>query len=441
MKKTKPGDKLLDDVQENLAKCVKCGNCLALCPVYLTEKGEASNARGKLSMAEAILQGNLYLADVNVQQQLFNCLVCTSCMQNCPSGVDVRRIILSLRALLVRERGLYPVKRMIFEALKKQPLFDRLMKTGAALQWVGLRRLPGNAGCELCFNRGLFMKRIFPGLARTPFRDQVPELVKTGYRKAKAVFFTGCAFNYLFPGTAWDVVEVLKENHVEVAVPKNQPCCGIVVLAYGDVEGARELARKNIDILENIGADYVVTACGSCGESWQYGFPELLSEDPVYGPKAQYWRNRAYDISIFLTRVVPYKRPKGFVEEVVTYHDSCHLKKVMKVFVEPRIILESIPGLTLKEMEKPDACCGGGGSYALTHPETSGAITRRKIADILKTGADRVVTGCPGCMMQLSGEGVKSGADLAVGHYISLLARAYREARKSRKEAGVKNAA
>jgi glycolate oxidase iron-sulfur subunit len=437
--KATPYDEL-KEVQEALAKCMKCGNCMAVCPVYLTEKQEGAYARGKLSIAEAVLKGELDLKNEDVQEKIFNCLVCTSCMQNCPCGVDVCKIMLSLRAALVRETGLHPIKKMIFGALKNQPFFDKAMKTGAVLQRMGLRKLPGNAGYEPRFTMGLAMKRIFPGLAKTPFRDQVPEFIKAKSRKTTVSFFTGCAFNYIFPDVAQDVVEVLKENGVEIVIPKEQQCCGIAVFAHGDIESARELARKNIDVMEKTGADYIVTACGSCGESWQHGFKELLSEDPVYSSKAEYWRSRIYDISTFLTKVIEYKKPEGFIETTVTYHDPCHLKKVMKVFTEPRAILKSIPGVTFKEMAKPDACCGSGGSYTITHLETSMKITSRKMADIKKTGVGMVITGCPGCLMQLSEGLVNSGQDNVAAHYISLLARSYREERKNKKNE-VKSAA
>jgi glycolate oxidase iron-sulfur subunit len=431
--KTTPYDKL-EEVQDALAKCMKCGNCMAVCPVYLTEKEEGAYARGKLSIAEAILKGVLNLKDKDVQEKLFNCLVCTSCMQNCPCGVDVCKIMLSLRAALARAIGLHPIKKMIFEALKNQPFFDKAMKAGAALQWMGLRKLPGNAGYEPRFTIGLPIKRIFPGLAATPFRDQVPELINAKNSKMKVSFFTGCAFNYVFPEVAQDVIEVLKENDVEIAIPKEQQCCGIAVFAHGDIESARVLARKNIDVMEKADADYIVTACGSCGESWQHGFKELLSEDSLYGPKVEYWKSRTYDISTFLAKVIDYKKPAGRLEATVTYHDPCHLKKVMKVFTEPRAILNAIPGVNMKEMAKPDACCGSGGSYTITHLETSMAITGRKMDDIQKTGADVVITGCPGCMMQLSEGLANSGKDHVATHYISLLARSYREARKGEPE-------
>ena len=428
--KTTPYD-MLEEVQDMLAKCMKCGNCMAVCPVYQTEKEEAAYARGKLSIAEAVLKGDLDLKDEDVQEKLFNCLICTSCMQTCPCGVDVCKIMLSLRAAMARETGLHPIKKMIFWALKNQPLFNVAMKTGASLQWMGLRKLPDNAGYEPYFTMGLPMKRIFPGLAKKPFRDQAPALIKAENRKMTVALFPGCGYNYILPRVAWDAVEVLKENDVEIAIPRDQHCCGIAIFAHGDIESARELARKNIDVMEKTGADYIVTVCGSCGESWQHGFRELLSEDPIYGPKADHWKSRSHDISTFLTKVIDYKKPEGRVKATVTYQDPCHLKKVLKVFAEPRAILKSIPGVTLKEMTKPDVCCGSGGSYTITHPETSMKIAGRKMADIRKTRADMVITGCPGCMMQLSEGITKSGQELVVAHYISLLARSYREARKS----------
>ena len=429
--KTTSYDKL-EEVQDALAKCMKCGNCMAVCPVYQTEKQEAAYARGKLAIAEAVLKGDLDLKDEDVQEKLFNCLICTSCMQTCPCGVDVCKIMLSLRAAMARETGLHPIKKMIFWALKNQPLFNVAMKTGASLQWMGLRKLPDNAGYEPYFTMGLPMKRIFPGLAKKPFRDQAPALIKAENRKMTVALFPGCGYNYILPRVAWDAVEVLKENDVEIAIPRDQHCCGIAIFAHGDIESARELARKNIDVMEKTGADYIVTVCGSCGESWQHGFRELLSEDPVYGPKADHWKSRSHDISTFLTKVIDYKKPEGRVKATVTYQDPCHLKKVLKVFAEPRAILKSIPGVTLKEMTKPDVCCGSGGSYTITHPETSMKIAGRKMADIRKTRADMVITGCPGCMMQLSEGITKSGQELVVAHYISLLARSYREARKSK---------
>jgi len=425
----------LDTVNDELVKCMKCGMCMAVCPVYLTEKQEAGVARGKIALAEAILKGQLDLDDKDVVEKLFDCLVCTSCMQNCPCGVKMSAIVPALRAAIVRKKGLHPVKKMIFGALKRRNLLNSAMRVGATFQWMGLKKLPDSEAYSPRFPIGLSLKRVLPGLASSPFRDQVPEVIEARPGKVKVAYFTGCAANYMYPQIGHDVLTVLKENQVEVIVPKEQQCCGVVVFAHGDVESARFLARRNLDVFEKTGVDYIVTACGTCGESWQHGFKELLAEDPIYATKAAHWSGRTHDISTFLLKVLKgYKAPQGVVEATVTFHDSCHLKKVMKVFAEPREILKSIPGVTLKEMAKPDACCGSGGSYTLTHEETSMGITGRKIADINNSGADEVVTGCPACMMQLSEGSIRFGRGQKIAHFISLLARSYREAKKGKGE-------
>ena len=132
----------LELVRNELAKCMKCGNCMAVCPVYLTDKAEAGVARGKIAVAEAVLSGELDVDDPEVVEMLFNCLVCKSCMQNCPTKVNFDRIMLALRAAVVRKKGLHPLKDMIFGLLKRPKLFDAGMKVGAVLQGLAFRDDP-----------------------------------------------------------------------------------------------------------------------------------------------------------------------------------------------------------------------------------------------------------------------------------------------------------
>ena len=260
-----------------------------------------------------------------------------------------------------------------------------------------------------------------------PLRDRVPEVVRPAQVKVKAAFFTGDSLNFFYPEAGLDLIEVLTENGVEVHIPKAQNCCGIPVLVHGDIETARKLARNNLDTFDATGCDYLVTGCGSCGGAWQHDYVDLFAHDPVYRAKAEHWSKRTYDVSTFLTRLIAFRQPKGQVKTVVTFHDSCHLKKSMKVFAEPREILESIPGVTLKEMSAPDTCCGSGGSYVLSHYDTSASIGRNKALDIDRTGADTVSTGCPACMMQLLDHVNRHGKQQKVTHYISLLAESYRK--------------
>ncbi len=428
-------------IKKEVDRCMKCGNCMAVCPIYGTDKVEAGVARGKVAVSEAVLSGELSVDDPKVYKMLFNCLVCKSCMQNCPTKVNFDKIMLAMRAALVRKKGVFWVKKMIFSMLKNPKLFDAGMKVGAALSGIAFRDYnmkdqklvsPRAPFAMVGGSLGLDSDKVMPELTSTPFRERVPDVVKTANPKIKAAFFTGCSINYFYPGNGMDIVEILKENNVETHIPKEQNCCGVAVFAHGDVESARVLARNNIDAMEQTGADYMIVGCGSCGGCWQHDYKELLSGDPVYGPKAEYWSKRVYEISVFLINVVKYRKPKGMIDAVVTYHDSCHLKKTMKVFNEPREIIKSIPGVTLKEMSKPDACCGMGGTYILTHYETGAEIGKRKIQDINETGADTITTGCPGCAMQLLDFSHRYGKNQKVTHYISLLAESYRKEKQNK---------
>jgi glycolate oxidase iron-sulfur subunit len=427
-------------IKKEVDRCMKCGNCMAVCPIYGTDRVEAGVARGKVAVTEAVLSGELSLDDPKVYEMLFNCLVCKSCMQNCPTKVNFDKIMLAMRAALVREKGIFWVKKMIFSLLKNPKLFDAGMRIGAALSGIAFRDYKLNdqrlISPRAPFARvggivGLDADKVMPELTVTPFRDRVADVIKVANSKIKVAFFTGCSLNYFYPDTGMDIIEVLKENSVETHIPKDQNCCGIAVFAHGDVESARTLAKNNITVIERSGADYIIAGCGSCGGCWQHDYQELLSGDPIYGPKAAYWSTRIFDISVFLLEVIKYRKPLGKLNAVVTYHDSCHLKKTMKVTNEPREIIKNIPGVIFKEMSKPDACCGMGGTYILTHYETGAEIGKKKIEDINNTGADTIATGCPGCAMQLLDFSHRYGKDQKVKHYISLLAESYRKEKQN----------
>jgi glycolate oxidase iron-sulfur subunit len=424
-------------VREELDKCMKCGNCMSVCPVYGADKLETSVTRSKIAVAEAVLDGELELDDPQVYAMLFNCLVCKSCMTNCPTKVNFDRIMLALRAALVRKNGMPWLKKMIFSTLKHPKLFDTGLRIGAALQPLVFKGdkaqksiSPRSPIALMGSAAGFDAERRLPELTVTPLRDRIDSVVRVINPKMKVAFFTGDSLNYFYPETGIDLIEVLTANNIEVYIPKEQSCCGVPVLVHGDVETVRTLARNNLDTFDKTGCEYLITGCGSCGGAWQHDYVELLAADPVYGPKAEHWAKRTYDISTFLTRVITLREPKGRIEQVVTYHDSCHLKKSMKVFAEPRQILKSIPGLTFKEMTAPDACCGSGGSYVLSHFETSSAIGRKKADDISHTQADTVSVGCPACMMQLLDNVNRFGQAQQVTHFVSLLAESYRREAK-----------
>lgn len=420
------------EIRSEVERCMKCGNCTAVCPVYKEDTTEAGVARGKIALAQAVLDGKLEL-NQSVIDRMSNCLICMSCMTNCPCRVKFDKIALAMRAEMKRKKGLHPIKKVIFGTLKRPALFDLGLKIGSRFQPLIFKHHADINANSPRFPMGLDMKRIVPPLAKTPFRDAVPETIKVDKPVKRVAFFTGCSLNYMSPEIGHSLVNVLKENNVEVVVPKGQHCCGLVVWASGDIETARDMARSNIDIMDKYDVDAIVVACGSCGGSWKHGFHEVLAEDPVYSKKAEAYTTKTYDISEFLTKVVPIDRAKlGNVDVTITYHDSCHLKKGANVFVEPRNLLNSIPGLIFNEMKKPDACCGGGGSFSITNYDMSMKINKRKIEDINGTGAKVVITGCPGCRMHIADGINRFGNKQEVLHTMQVLDQAYQNGKKKK---------
>lgn len=415
-------------LKRELIRCMKCGNCMAVCPVYGTEVKESAVARGKIALGEAYLEGKI--RDKDLMNLIYNCLVCKSCMLACPTGVKYDKIILALRHKLAKDLGKPWVKKLAFWALTHPSLFDKGLKAFSKMQGFFLEKRGPKLRAPRAFLRTLGKRFdeyfVLPEFASKSFRDSTPEVVEVSNPQATALFFTGCSINYLYPEIGDDILFVLKKNAIKTLIPKGQNCCGMPVMVHGDIEKAKELAKNNLDLFERINPEYIITGCASCGSALKHEYPMIFEGDQEYETKAKKWAEKVYDITSFLLKVIKLKKPKAELKLKVTYHDPCHLKKSMKVWVEPRELLKAIPGVELVEMKKPDTCCGSGGSYHLAYADTSLKILQSKMEDVKNTKAEVVATECPACMMQL-GEGTQRyKVNAKVKHVISLLAEAYR---------------
>ena len=425
----------LDSITEELHKCMKCGNCQAVCPIYKETRQEVGVARGKISLAEYILSGEIEMTE-GMADRFSLCTTCMACNNNCPCGVRFDKIILAARAEAVRKKGLHPVKKIAFTALKMQRMFDFGMKTGSIFQGVALKHLPHKSDrmARMRFDIGIGTEKVFPMLAKKPLRSEYPEVIRVKNPKMRVAFFTGCMINYFYTDIGKAVVEVLTENDIEVVIPSGQGCCGIPASVNGDVVSARALAKRNLRAFEKNGADALVVACSSGGTAWKHVFSELLDNDPEFKGLADKWAGKSYDISEFLIHKVPFKKEGlGRVSRKVTYHDPCHLNRGQGINKEPREILKSIPGVELIEMKEPGRCCGMAGSFSLVHPDLSVQISDRKTADIAQTHTDTVATGCPACRLQLQSGVENAGIQEQVVHTIQILAESYRAGKKELK--------
>jgi glycolate oxidase iron-sulfur subunit len=414
----------IESLEAEIAKCMKCGNCQAVCPIYKEDMAEWSVARGKIKLARDLLRGDLEYTDR--MEKIFSlCLTCQACAENCPCGVRPDKIILATRAAMVEKKGLPAAKKAAFSLLKHPVPFRLSMQVGSKFQGVGLRKVADSPLVKPRFPIGLDMRRVVRPLANKSLLSRVPEVTRVDNPRARVVFFTGCMLNYIYTDAGMAVIDVLAANGIDVITPKAQHCCGIPVIMNGDLKTARQIARYNIDILSGYDCDAVITHCGTGIDAWVHHYPEILADEDGYAEKAKSFAAKTYDLSQYLVDVAGFKKPEASVDAVVTYHDPCHMVRGVGVSTQPRKVIQSIPGIVFKEMKKPNRCCGSAGSFSLTHYSLSSKIRDRKSDDILSTQPDIVLTSCGACRMQIE-EGLHhAGSSASVQHVAEVLAAAY----------------
>lgn len=428
-RKTDQG-RILAELQQELSKCVKCGACQSVCPIYAEGKRERDVARGKIALVEAVAEGSLP-STKDYDHILNNCLLCMACVENCSSSVRVDKIVTGAREALVQKRGLSWPRRRVHSLLKGgRRTLETLFRGGSLAQSLLFRKVPESSGLRRRFALpGVEAGQILPRLSGKPFRSRYPEGVTGRGLTRQVVFFTGCSTHFILPRIGEALLKVLHELGVGVTMPRDQNCCGAPVEAAGDRECFLSLARGNLEALggSNSGLK-VIVCCSSGGYMFKTVYPELFSEDPELSQIAAGLAARTYDISEYLVQEVGLDRiaeritaPCG---QRTTYHDPCHLKRGQGVSREPRHLLELCCQGGFVEMAEPDRCCGLGGTYGVTHREMSKKIREHKVKHILEQQAEQVATGCPACMIQLQDGLHQTGQGIRVKHTIEVVAQA-----------------
>jgi glycolate oxidase iron-sulfur subunit len=415
------------EIEQETIKCMKCGNCQAVCPLYQETKSEGAVARGKIKLTEEVLEGKLEYTQ-RLAKIFETCLQCKACAVACPCGVEPDKIVLAARAKLAQERGLPSIKKLIFKVLSSPALFKTGLAVGARTQGLFFKQREDGQSTRIPIS-GIVLRRVIPKLAKTSFLNMVPENNNVPDARMTVAFFSGCTTNFAYPNVGTSIIEIMKQNKINVIVPKAQHCCGLPVLMHGDVATATEMAKSHVDIFSKYQVDAIITVCGTCGESFQTNYPELLKDDPEYSEKAQMLAKKNYDFAQFLVDVAVLDKSKlGPIDATVTYHVPCHIGRSMKAAQQQLEIIKSIPGIKFKPLKDPDRCCGGAGSFSLTHYDLSYDILKHKLDDIKSTGADYVITGCGSCRMQLNDGISQEKMPQKVLHTAELLAQAYQNA-------------
>jgi L-lactate dehydrogenase complex protein LldE len=213
--------------------------------------------------------------------------------------------------------------------------------------------------------------------------------------------FVTCLVDLMRPSIGFAAIKLLESAGCEVVVPATQTCCGQPGYNSGDRSSAKALARKVVAEFE--GCDFVVAPSGSCAGMIRTHYADLFQDDAGELERVRRLCARTYELTDFLVNVVKVQRVPGSFRGTITYHDSCSGLREMGVKSQPRALLATVPGLALKEMEEAETCCGFGGAFAVKFGEISTHIAERKCANIAACGANAVVLGDLGCMLNIEG--------------------------------------
>jgi len=422
-----------------LQQCMHCGLCLPTCPTYEATQIERHSPRGRIALLRAVADGRLDMTRTLAAEMYF-CLGCLACMTACPAGVNYAELFEHGRAEAEGSGVLNSPARNFIRSFTLRWLFmdpTRWQLVGQALrlyQQLGIQAAIRHSGILKLLPRRLRELEAITPEIQSEFSEELipPVLPATGQRRYRVALLTGCAQDLIFSDINRDTAEVLARNGCEVITPPGQPCCGSLHAHNGEWELAQRLARRQIDLLPPEEFDAIITNAGGCGSHLKH-YRSLLVEDRRYHQRAQLWDQKVKDIHEWLVEIGVAAPRADIPEQVVTYHESCHLVHGQKITAQPRRLLRLIPNIKLLELQESNWCCGSAGIYNLIQPDMANALLERKLTHIDSTGAGIVATGNPGCLLQLINGARQRGIQVRVAHPITLLAEAYRY------ECGVRN--
>ncbi|MCD6310426.1 MAG: (Fe-S)-binding protein [Candidatus Eremiobacteraeota bacterium] len=393
-------------------KCLKCGTCLSVCPIYQEGKLETESPRGKMALLESASEGDISAAQ-KFRKVILYCLGCNRCAVVCPNQIPTNFLFYKARAILAEQMGVPILQKFLFSIFFPS---HRLMSISAFFGNL-MGKIPLENIIDKIFGetQPAIMANFFRAYSYPSFMKSFKQ--KNENENEKVGFFVGCMDNYFFPGSARAIVEVLENMGYQVVVPPDQSCCGAPLLSLGLFDEARSLARNTIRAFKSQGINKIITGCATCADIIKHWFPELL------GKQGEDFADRIYDLVGFINQS---DRPVPFSEKIkgrVLFHVPCHLGQGLGLADEAFELLDSLPGISLVQPEGNDMCCGFGGIFTFDHPEISGILRDKRVKSILDAEPDIVVTACPACRWQIDEGLKKAGSALRTIHLADLLVK------------------
>ncbi|KAF4529477.1 hypothetical protein B566_EDAN018131 [Ephemera danica] len=411
-----------DSACKSVLRCVRCGACANVCPVYRLVGG---HKMGHVYIgAIGLILTYFFHGREKARHLLQNCINCEACKHVCAAGIDLPAIIQELRARLNEEEGSPVESTLLAKVLANRKLFHTLLRFGKWAQKPVTGNTPFVRHLPSIFTLGQDF-RALPAIADTPFRDQFPTLHTNPRGHIKVGIFAGCAQDFVYPEQLKAAVDLCTAKGCSVGFPLEQSCCGLPVQMMGERKAAESVALQNIKAFDAAQYDYVLTLCASCASHIKNNYPRILAGYPNMAAQVSQFVERVIDFSSFVHTVLQLKE-KDFTNsgEKVCYHAACHLCRGLHVTEPPRALIAAAGEYVRAEEE--DVCCGFGGSYSVKFPEIAGQMLAKKLENLEATGASTLVADCPGCVLQLRGGEEKRGKKLKVEHIAELLARQVR---------------
>ncbi|NPA28061.1 MAG: (Fe-S)-binding protein [Epsilonproteobacteria bacterium] len=414
-------------------ECIKCGKCIPGCTIHLINPDETTSPRGFIDLLGAYEKGELEL-DESAKDIFESCFLCTHCTDVCPNSLPTDMVIEEVRADIAKKYGIAWFKRAFFTLLRHRFLMDIMMKLGWAFKSCGFKSVE-NKGMVARFNLPIIKTdRLLPSLSKKSFLNKYPSKIKG--KKQRVAIFIGCLANYNYTEIGDSLVEVLKALDIEIFIPKKQKCCAAPAYFTGDFYTVEVLAKQNIEYFESFfdEIDAMIIPEATCSamikHDWEVFFRNRGMED---------WAKRARELNkkIFMATEYLYKytnlkelldKKGAWFDEVITYHDACHAKKVQGIEKEPRELLKS--AFKIEEMSDSNRCCGFGGVTMQTEKfELAQKAGLPKAKMIEETKANIVSAECSACRMQISNSLYQNNIDVEFKNPIELIARALRDGR------------
>jgi len=429
--------------EEKLLACVHCGLCLEACPTYVATGDENDSPRGRLYLMRAVEEGRLAVQSLTFESHIDRCLGCRACEAACPAGVEYGQLLEAARAEIARAQpkpgGVYGLLKFVLRHVWLKP--KRLRAA------FGLARFIRDSRLAKLMLRTQFARSISPEFefALTLLDSSLPVIDKSyrtgnsGYGTARGsgrvslkgesqaetrevLLFKACVTDGLFQRVNEATTRVLEVNSCETRTPIDQVCCGALHAHAGELDGARKLARQNVDAFGE-GDAPIITNAGGCG-AMLASYAHLLENDEKYAERARDFSARVRDVGQQL-EAVGFRNGAAIGSERTTYDASCHLLHGQHGAAASLQMLWAIPKLNLALLKDSDVCCGGAGVYNLLEPELSEQVLAEKLKNIQDGGATVLATGNAGCHMQIAAGARLAGMSLRVCHPVELLDESY----------------